>query len=73
MDLLYQIKDDIQKYAETISKVIDLQVEVMSKNFIRFKWLSEDAEIALNMSSMLTAWRLGAQQQTCLLYTSRCV
>lgn len=35
MDLLYQIKDDIQKYAETISKVIDLQVEVMSKNFIR--------------------------------------
>lgn len=35
MDLLYQIKDDIQKYTETISKVIDLQVEVMSKNFIR--------------------------------------
>ena len=35
MDLLYQIKDDIQKYAETISKVIDLQVEVMSKDFIR--------------------------------------
>jgi type IV secretory pathway TraG/TraD family ATPase VirD4 len=29
-----------------------------------FKWLSEDAEIALNMSSMLTAWKLGAQQQT---------
>ncbi len=26
--------------------------------------LSEDPEIALNMSSMLTAWKLGAQQQT---------
>lgn len=29
-----------------------------------FRWLEEDPEIALNMSSMLTAWKLGAQQQT---------
>ncbi len=36
----------------------------LSDSNLVFKWLSEDAEIALNMSSMLTAWRLGAQQQT---------
>lgn len=36
----------------------------LSDSDLVFKWLSEDAEIALNMSSMLTAWRLGAQQQT---------
>lgn len=29
-----------------------------------FQWLSEDPEITLNMSSMLSAWKLGAQQQT---------
>lgn len=29
-----------------------------------FRWLSEDQEIALNMSSMLTAWKMGASQQT---------
>lgn len=36
----------------------------LSDSDLVFKWLSEDAEIALNMSSMLTAWKLGAQQQT---------
>jgi type IV secretory pathway TraG/TraD family ATPase VirD4 len=36
----------------------------LSDSNLVFKWLSEDTEIALNMSSMLTAWRLGAQQQT---------
>lgn len=36
----------------------------LSDSDLVFKWLSEDAEIALNMSSMLTVWRLGAQQQT---------
>ncbi|MDR1368800.1 MAG: type IV secretion system DNA-binding domain-containing protein [Dysgonamonadaceae bacterium] len=36
----------------------------LSDSDLVFKWLSEDPEIALNMSSMLTAWRLGAQQQT---------
>jgi hypothetical protein len=29
-----------------------------------FKWLSEDNEISLNMSSMITAWKMGAAQQT---------
>lgn len=36
----------------------------LSDSNLVFRWLSEDPEIALNMSSMLTAWRLGAQQQT---------
>lgn len=36
----------------------------LSDSDLVFQWLSEDPEIALNMSSMLTAWRLGAQQQT---------
>lgn len=36
----------------------------LSDSDLVFKWLSEDPEIALNMSSMLSAWRLGAQQQT---------
>lgn len=36
----------------------------LSDSDLVFKWLSEDVEIALNMSSMLTAWKLGAQQQT---------
>ncbi len=29
-----------------------------------FRWIEEDQEIAKNMSSMLSAWKLGAQQQT---------
>ena len=36
----------------------------LSDSDLVFRWLSEDPEIALNMSSMLTAWKLGAQQQT---------
>lgn len=36
----------------------------LSDSDLVFRWLSEDPEISLNMSSMLTAWRLGAQQQT---------
>ena len=36
----------------------------LSDSDLVFHWLSEDPEIALNMSSMLTAWKLGAQQQT---------
>lgn len=35
MDLLLNIKDDIIKYAENISQVINIDVEVMSKNLIR--------------------------------------
>ena len=37
----------------------------LSDSDLVFHWLSEDPEIALNMSSMLTAWKLGAQQQDC--------
>lgn len=29
-----------------------------------FKWLSEDSEICLNMSSMITAWKMGVAPQT---------
>ena len=36
----------------------------LSDSDLVFKWLSDDAEISLNMSSMFTAWRSGAQQQT---------
>lgn len=36
----------------------------MSDTDLVFKWLEEDAEIALNMSAMFTSWRMGAQQQT---------
>lgn len=45
----------------TLPHVIAL---ALSDSDLVFRWLSEDAEIALNMSSMLTAWRMGAQQQT---------
>lgn len=45
----------------TLSHVIAF---ALSDSDLVFQWLSEDPEISLNMSSMLTAWRLGAQQQT---------
>ena len=35
MDLLNKIKGDISKYAETISQVINIDVEIMSKDLIR--------------------------------------
>lgn len=45
----------------TLSHVIAIALD---NSDLVFEWLAEDPEIALNMSSMLTAWRLGAQQQT---------
>jgi hypothetical protein len=36
----------------------------LSDSNLVFEWLASDAEIALNMSSMLTSWKLGADQQT---------
>lgn len=36
----------------------------LSDSELVFQWLSEDPEITLNMSSMFSAWKLGAQQQT---------
>lgn len=35
MDLLLELKRDIQKYADTISSVINIDVEIMSKSLIR--------------------------------------
>lgn len=35
MDLLNKVKGDISKYAETISQVINIDVEIMSKDLIR--------------------------------------
>ena len=35
MDLLNKIKDGISKYAETISQVINIDVEIMSKDLMR--------------------------------------
>ena len=33
--LLVKIKDDVIKYAETISQVLNIDVEVMDKNLVR--------------------------------------
>ena len=41
MDLLFQIKNDIQKYAETIFQIINIHVEVMNKDFIRIAGTGE--------------------------------
>lgn len=35
MELWTKIKDDIAKYAETISQILDIDVEVMDKDFTR--------------------------------------
>lgn len=35
MDLMSKVKDDILKYAENISQVLNIDVEVMSKNLVR--------------------------------------
>lgn len=52
MDLLFQIKDDIQKYAETIFQIINIHVEVMNKDFIRIAGTGElKNKIGLNMEN----------------------
>lgn len=33
--LLMKIKDDVMKYAETISQVLNVDVEVMDRNLVR--------------------------------------
>lgn len=35
MDLMSKVKDDILKYAENISQILNIDVEVMSKNLVR--------------------------------------
>ena len=59
--IAYKCFKDKDKGICTLPHVIAF---ALSDSELVFEWLSEDAEIALNMSSMLTAWKLGAQQQT---------
>lgn len=57
----YKCYKERDKGINTLPHVISI---CLSDSDAVFRWLSEDDEIALNMSSMLTAWKLGAQQQT---------
>lgn len=51
MDLLLQIKDDVMKYAETISQILNIDVEVMDSNLIRIAGTGRIKEkVGLNMS-----------------------
>lgn len=59
--IAYKCYKDRKEGIGTLAHVIAF---ALSDSDLVFRWLSEDPEIALNMSSMLTAWRLGAQQQT---------
>lgn len=59
--IAYKCYKEREKGIGTLPHVIAF---ALSDSDLVFRWLSEDPEIALNMSSMLTAWRLGAQQQT---------
>lgn len=59
--IAYKCYKDRQLGIGTLAHVIAF---ALSDSNLVFAWLAEDPEIALNMSSMLTAWRLGAQQQT---------
>lgn len=59
--IAYKCYKEREKGIGTLAHVIAF---ALSDSDLVFRWLSEDPEIALNMSSMLTAWRLGAQQQT---------
>lgn len=59
--IAYKCYKDRAKGINTLPHVITF---ALSNSDSVFSWLSEDKEISLNMSSMLTAWKLGAQQQT---------
>lgn len=59
--IAYKCYKDRKEGIGTLAHVIAF---ALSDSDLVFRWLSEDPEIALNMSSMLTAWKLGAQQQT---------
>ena len=49
--LLIKIKDDVIKYAETISQVLNIDVEVMDKNLIRIAGTGRiEGKIGLNMA-----------------------
>ena len=59
--IAYKCYKERKKGIGTLPHVIAF---ALSDSDLVFQWLSEDPEIALNMSAMLNAWRLGAQQQT---------
>jgi hypothetical protein len=50
-----------EKGINTLPHVISI---CLSDSEAVFRWISQDEEISKNMASMLTAWRLNAQQQT---------
>lgn len=51
MTLLLKIKDDVIKYAETISQILNVDVEVMDNNFVRIAGTGRLKEkIGINMA-----------------------
>lgn len=59
--IAYKCYKEREKGIGTLAHVIAF---ALSDSELVFRWLSEDPEITLNMSSMFSAWKLGAQQQT---------
>ena len=59
MYLLY--KNHREEGLNTIPHAISICLE---DSDLVFRWISEDMEVSKMMASMLTAWKLGAQQQT---------
>lgn len=59
--IAYKCYKEREKGINTLPHVIAF---ALSDSNAVFQWLSQDDEISLNMASMLTAWKLGAQQQT---------
>ena len=50
-NLLLKIKDDVMKYAETISQILNIDVEVMDKNLTRIAGTGRIKEkVGLSMS-----------------------
>lgn len=59
--IAYKCYKERDKGIGTLAHVIAF---ALSDSDLVFSWLAEDTEIALNMSSMISAWRRGAEQQT---------
>lgn len=57
----YKCYKDRDKGINTLPHVISI---CLSECDAVFRWIKEDKEIAKNMASMISAWELGAQQQT---------
>lgn len=59
MELLNNAIDDIQKYAETISQVITIDVEIMSRNLVRIAATGVlKNKVGLNMSSEAHVYKM---------------